>query len=459
VSGPLDASATAELVRSGTLSPAEAVEAVLETIAAAEPAVNAFTVLRADEALTEAKALEAKEPHGPLHGVPVSVKDVVWTRGMRTTDGTEAYADFVPDEDAVAVERLRAAGAIVVGKTNNPELCLDGITDNAIFGLTRNPWSLDRTPGGSSGGAAASVAYGGPLALGSDGGGSIRIPASFCGVAGLKPTFGLVPNRPGFRGWPTLSVCGPIARSVRDLALALDVLAGPDPRDPASFAGRVLPAVEPGALRIAASEDLGFAAVDPAVRTAFRAAVDRLAGEGHAVEEAHPATGDPAELWTTIALAEGHASHRRLLGRLGERAQAFVEAGSRASAAAYLDALDERGRFAREWLSFFEGYDVLLTPAMQLTAFPVGQVMPTEIDGRPVDPEREDWCAFCYALNLTGQPGISVPCGFDQDGLPIGLQVVGPRLGEATILGLAAAWEKLEPWADRVLPVPAEVAP
>ena len=446
-----DASETAQLVRSGRLSGREAVEEALRAIEAAEEAVNAFTVVRAEEALAEADALDAAERSGPLHGVPVSIKDVLWVRGVRTTNGTQRFAEFFPSEDTVLVERLRAAGAIVVGKTNNPELCLDGFTANELFGITRNPWDLERTPGGSSGGAAASVACGGPLAVGTDGGGSIRIPSSFCGVAGLKPTFGLVPVEPGFRGWPTLSVAGPIARSVRDLELVLDVVAGADARDPRSV-GAARPEAPP-TLRIAASEDLGFAPVEPDVRAAFRRAVDQIADAGFSVEDAHPETGDSTDLWMRIALSEGHASCRAVLGSLGPRAQEFIAAGAEVSAAEYLDAQDERARFTRAWLEFLRRYDLLLTPAMQLTAFPVGQVMPAEIEGRPVDPEREDWCVFCYPANLTGQPAASVPCGFDRDGLPIGLQILGRRFDERTVLRLAAAWEEIAPWADAVPPV------
>jgi Asp-tRNA(Asn)/Glu-tRNA(Gln) amidotransferase A subunit family amidase len=446
-----DASETAGLIRRGELSPVQAVEEALAAIDAAEPLVNAFTVVRAEEALAEARALEDVDDRGPLHGVPISVKDVIWTRGILTTNGTRAYADFVPEEDAVVVERLRFAGAVVVGKTNNPELCLEGISENELFGVTRNPWDPSRTPGGSSGGAGASVASGGPLAIGSDGGGSIRIPASFCGVAGLKPTLGLVPGTPGFRGWPTLSVKGPLASSVRDLELCLSVVAGPDPRDPATVA--VTPAPAPERPRIAVSEDLGFAPVDPDIRAAFRAAVDRLADAGHAVEDAYPETGDLTDLWMAVASVEGHASHRHLLGRLGARAEEIVGGGARVSASEYLDALDERARFTRVWLSFFERFDLLLTPTMQLTAFPVGDVMPSEIDGAPVDPDRENWCAFLYGLNLTGCPAASVPCGVDRQGLPIGLQIAGPRFGERSILGLAAAWEELQPWIRQAPPL------
>ena len=223
----------------------------------------------------------------------------------------------MPDVDAVPVARLRDAGAVIVGKTNNPEFCYRGYTDNAVFGLTRNPWSLDRTPGGSSGGAGASVAYGAtPVALGTDGGGSIRIPSAFCGVPGHKPSFGLVPKLPGFRGWPSLSVDGPLASSVRDLVLALSVMAGAHAgatRCPGPCRSGTRSPLDWSRLRVAVSADLGWAPVDPEVRTAFRAAVDRLADDGARVVEAHPDAGPPTQLWNDIALPEGFASEGPLL--------------------------------------------------------------------------------------------------------------------------------------------------
>src|SRR4051794_6488088 len=235
----LDATAMAAAVRDGTTSAEALVEAALERIDAWDGEVNAFTVLLREEALARAREVD-RDPaaYGPLAGVPVSIKDHIWMAGRPATNGSLALRDFVPDVDAVPVARLRAAGAVIVGKTNNPEFCYRGYTDNRVFGLTRNPWSLDRTPGGSSGGAGASVAYGAtPLALGTDGGGSIRIPAAFCGVPGHKPSFGLIPKLPGFRGWPSLSVDGPMATSVRDLVLALRVVAGGRPGGPPSWAG------------------------------------------------------------------------------------------------------------------------------------------------------------------------------------------------------------------------------
>ena len=405
-------------------------------------------MLLADRALEDARRLES-DPAGPLCGVPFSVKDVTWVAGAPATNGSRALRDFRAPADAVVVERMRAAGAILVAKTNNPEFCLRGVTENDVYGVTRNPWDRSRTPGGSSGGAAAAVAAGmTPLALGSDGGGSIRIPASFCGVAGLKPTFGLIPEGPGFDGWPTLTVNGPLARSVRDLRLCAGVLAGPDPADPAAVPAPQPPAAGADARPcIAHSADLGFAPVEPDVRTAFTSAVELLSQSGWSSREAAPETGDANDLWTRIAVMEGFASTRKLLGRARGRVTAdsleLLETGARYSAADYLDAMRERAAYAREWARFFDDHDVLLCPTMQVTALPLGIKAPAEIDGQPIDPFYDDWCSFCLPANLTGQPAVSVPCGTDRNGLPIGLQVIAPRFREDLALRVAAAWESI----------------
>ena len=460
-----DAVETAALIRERELSPVEAVEEALGRIAAIQPGLNAYTVVLAEEARAAAREAERvvapRDELGPLHGVPVSVKDTIWLRGVPATNGSRAYRDFVPDADAVVVERIRAAGAIVVGKTNNPELCLAGHTHNEVFGVTRNPWDPARTPGGSSGGAGASVACCAPtLALGSDGGGSIRIPAAFCGVAGHKPTFGLVPGGPGFGGWRSLSVLGPLATSVRELALCLDVIAGPHPSDPDVVAwpgdGYLAGLERPlGDLRVAWSADLGGLPVEPGVRAAFLAAVERLRDAGWELEEAHPGTGHPLDLWGPIAACEGFVAAAHLLeehrGELEPRTAALVEAGAAYSARDYLDLVEERARFVSVWLAFFERYDLLLTPALELVAFPAEAEMPATIGEHRVDPAREDWAAFCLPLNLTGQPAASVPCG-QADGLPVGLQIVGRRFEDGLVLRAAAAWEELAPWAGS-LPV------
>jgi Asp-tRNA(Asn)/Glu-tRNA(Gln) amidotransferase A subunit family amidase len=439
----LDATAAAAAVRGREVSPVELVEQALATIEETDGAINAFTVVLADEARERARELE-REPIGALAGVPIAIKDHVWMRGAPATNGSLALREFYPDVDAVPVERLREAGAIIVGKTNNPEFCYRGITDNAVYGLTHNPRNLERTPGGSSGGSAAAVAADMvPFALGTDGGGSIRIPASFCGIAGHKPTFGLIPKLPGFRGWPTLSVDGPLARTVRDLALTLQVMAGASPLDdltwPVSLSERAAP-------RVAYSHDLGFAPVEPSVRLAFDNAIARLDWN---LEEAHPPPIPPNALWNAIALPEGYASEGPLLAehehQMTDGTADIVRAGAAVSAAEYLDAQHERSLYTRAWAEFFADYDLLLIPTMQLTAFPVGQLSPETIDGQPIDQFFDDWCTFCVPANLTGQPAASVPIGADEDGLPIGLQIIGRRWEDLTVLAAAAAVERLLP--------------
>ena len=441
----------------------------LDSVHQSQPSLNAFTVVLDDAARAVAEDADARVRRGgdlpPLLGVPVSVKDHIWMAGAPATNGSVAYRDFVPTEDCVAVARLRAAGAVIVGKTNNPEFCYRGFTDNDVFGLTRNPWDLGRTPGGSSGGAGASVAAGStPIALGTDGGGSIRIPASFCGVFGHKPTFGLVPKEPGFRGWKTLSVDGPLTRTVRDAALALSVLAGPAAADDMSypapaqdFLAAATGAGDLAGLRVAYSTDLGFAAVEPEVRAAFRDAVALLAELGCEPVSAHPATANPNPLWNRVALAEGYASEGHLLARWEQLMTAgtadIVRAGRDVPASDYIDAMHERAAYTGVWSEFFESYDLLLTPCMQLPAFEVGLLTPASIDGRPVDPFFDDWCTLVLPANLTGQPAASVPMGFSAGGLPLGLQIIGRRFDDATVLRAAAAYERVAPWADRSPPL------
>lgn len=449
-----DATATAARVRAGEVNPTELVDAALARIAEHDDRVNAFTVVLESQAQAEAAAVEAAlrrgEDVGLLAGVPVAIKDMLWLRGAPATKGSRALRDHVPDVDSVAVARLRAAGAIVVGKTTNPELGYRGVTESELFGVTRNPVDPSRTAGGSSGGSGAAVAYGAvPLALGSDGGGSIRIPASFCGVAGHKPTDGLVPRGPGFRGWETLAVVGPLARSARDLELALRAMAGyhwSDERSPTGGEAAVLPEAPAGGdLRIAYSLDLGYAPVEPAVRGAFERAVERLRSAGWRLDAAAPEPQDSTPLWTQIAVAEGYAADRDLLERSPELLEPdtrrLIAAGAEGRAADYLDAIDRRAGYTRRWQRFFEDFDVLLTPMMQMTAFAVGILAPAQIAGIPVDPFFDDWCAFCLPANLTGMPATTVPCGRDPHGLPVGLQVMAPRGRDLTTLRVAAACE------------------
>jgi Asp-tRNA(Asn)/Glu-tRNA(Gln) amidotransferase A subunit family amidase len=453
-----DAWATAENVRTGRVTAVAEVTDALDRIAARDDEVNACPVVLAQSALATARRVDAGEVVGPLAGVPITVKDHVWLEGAPATNGSRALAGFVAPADAVCVARLRAAGAVVVAKTNNPEFCYRGITDNDVYGLTRNPRDLSRTTGGSSGGAAASVAAGMvPLAIGTDGGGSIRIPSAFCGTAGLKPTFGLVPKLPGFRGWPTLSVTGPIASSVRDLALALSVMAGPSALDELTFPypGGYLDAVRSpswSGLRVAASTDLGFALLDDDVLAAFRGTIDRLSEV--VVTEDHPEPFEPSALWDAIALPEGYASEGPLLAsaadRIGADAAAIVRAGAGLTAQQYLDAQARRGRLYRRWAQFFEHYDVLLTPSMPVTAFETGRLAPASIAGQPVAASFDAWCALALPANLFGLPAASVPIGTGAGGLPVGMQIIGARGQDAMVLRVAALVEDLGFGAGKV---------
>jgi len=464
----LDGVAIAEAVRRREYSAVEIARAALASIAEADGELGAFTVTVADSALEGAAAIDAAvargEDVGPLAGVPVSIKDTLWMRGALATNGSLALRDFVPDRDCVPVARIRAAGATIVGKTNNPEFCYRGYTDNALWGLTRNPWHRERTPGGSSGGAGASVAAGmTPMAVGTDGGGSVRIPASYCGLVGVKPTFGLVPKEPGFPGWKTLSIIGPLTRTVRDGAALLEVIAGVDVADDMSYPGgdrdfvaAVALASADGSrrdlsgLRVAYSADGGSAAVDPDVRRAFAAAVERFAaGTGVAPEPAYPSTGDATALWELISGAEGFASEGPLLAEheseMTPGTADLIRAGD-IPAVTYIEAMHERARYAQAWSEFFAEYDLLLSPTMQSTAFGLGLNGPEVIEGRRFAPDDGSWASMVVAANLTGQPAVTVPCGLGDDGLPIGLQITARRFEDALALRVAAAWEAVAPW-------------
>lgn len=464
----LDGFALAGAIRAGEVSPVDAVERSLERIAGLDPQVSAFTTTFPEEARSAAQEAERRARAGedaPLLGVPVSIKDHVWMKGAPATNGSVALRDFVAPEDCGLVERIRAAGAVIVGKTNNPEFLLRGFTDNALFGPTRNPWNLDRTAGGSSGGAGAAVAAGmTPLSIGTDGGGSIRIPACFCGIAGLKTTFGLVPKLPGFRGWPTLSVDGPMARSVRDCALLLSVISGMHPADDLSYprppVDYVAAATGDGdlsGLRVAYTEDMGFAPVDQCVRDAFRQAVSRFAATGATLTAAHPGTPDPNELWWRICSAETYAAESPHLAEheheMTPGTAEIVRSGERQSAQDYLDAQHDRSLYARAWGEFFTEYDLLLAPAMQVPAFRIGESVPPEIEGRASDPVFEDWCGMILIANLTGQPSLSVPIGRSPEGLPLGMQIIARRFDDHLALRAGAAWERLAPWRQEWPPV------
>jgi aspartyl-tRNA(Asn)/glutamyl-tRNA(Gln) amidotransferase subunit A len=440
------------------LSPVEVTRAILEQIERVNPTVNAFVTVTAELALEQAKLAERAYANGgtpgPLAGVPFSIKDLTPTRGIRTARGSLIDPEWVPDEDPPVVERLYAAGGVMLGKTNTPELGWKGDSGNRVFGPTFNPWKLDRTAGGSSGGGAAAVATGlGPLAQGSDGAGSIRIPAAFCGIFGVKPSFGLVPQYPP-SAVGDLSHLGPLTRTVRDAALMLNVVAGADARDRLSWSSGLdyLAGLDAGVagLRAAWSPTLGYAAVSPAVREATERAVRVFEEFGCRVEEVDPGLPDPVEI---IDVMWAGAIGGHFAGRLDAVRDLIdfgllevVERTASLTAAQLASAQQRRNGYYTGMRQFMERFDLLLTPTMPATAFTAGRDEPDGWQRATLAPL--DWTPFTFPFNLTGQPATTVPCGFDSDGLPIGLQIVGRWRGDPTVLRAAAAFEQAMPWSD-----------
>jgi aspartyl-tRNA(Asn)/glutamyl-tRNA(Gln) amidotransferase subunit A len=454
----MPATEMAAAIRAKTLSPVELAAAMLERIDAINPALNAYCLVTPEMAMTAAKDAEAAvmrgDELGALHGVPISIKDLFDVKGLPTTKGSLLYKDKIATGYEFVVKRMLDAGGVHLGKTNTPEFGFIPMTENRLFGATRNPWNLECTPGGSSGGAAAAVAAGlGPIALSSDGGGSIRIPASFCGVFGIKPTYGRVPRNPG--GWSTMTHRGPTTRTVSDAALALDVMAGHEPADPFSvidYPGSFLEEVDLGVrgLRVAWSADLGYAPVDPEVRAICEAAAKRFADLGCDVGEASPGFANPSGDFTFFTIAAtsdaawlGELSEQEL-ALLDEPARQFLDFGSRRSAVELVRADERRMAIWASMQRFHQTYDLLLTPVMSVAAFPIGKA-PTELGGKAMAPYG--WMPYTQPFNLTGQPAASVPCGFDSRGLPVGLHIVGRAYQDSLVLRAARAYEQAQPWA------------
>ncbi|MFQ6026038.1 MAG: amidase [Dehalococcoidia bacterium] len=449
-----------ELIKSKEVSIIELVELFYQRIAELNPKLNAYLALCPEQALEAARqaqeAVQQGQPLGPLHGIPISVKDLEMTQGIPTTVGSALFQDRVPEVDSVVVERVRNAGAIILGKTNTPEFGLSGTTENRLGDACRNPWNLERTPGGSSGGAAAALASGlCTLATGSDGGGSIRIPASFSGVFGIKPSQGRVPRYGGY-GQPAanhFSQSGPMSRTVADTALLLQVLAGPDPRDPTSLRDTpddFLASLSEGVSgwRIAWSPDLGYAGVDPEVVRVTEQAARIFEELGATVAEANLTIDDPFPAFWDVFATASYTSYGHLLE---ERRDDFtyyglraLEHGTTVTGADLSRALLRVDQLRRQMETFFDDYDLLLTPTMAVPAFPIDQ-RPSNIGGKEVEPFW-GYLPFTFPINMTGQTASSVPCGFSQDGMPIGLHIVGPRGGEAKVLRASAAFEEARPW-------------
>ncbi len=461
------------LYRARKVSPLEVMEAVLARIDRVNPRLNAYVTLARESALAAARgatrALGRKAVLPPLHGVPVSIKDLTPTRGIRTTWGSRIFADHVPDDDALIVQRLKAAGAIVVGKTNTPEFGAGGNTFNAVFGATRNPWNPALTCGGSSGGAAVALATGmGPIAEGSDLGGSLRMPAAFCGVVGFRTTPGLVPAYPKELAWDSLSVTGPMARTIADTALMLSVVAGPDDRAPLSYAvdtRELLRAVKAPSIngwRIAWTPDLnGLIPVDEEVARVAEGAtrVFRLLGA-----RLEAACCDFSEVHEIVLATRGLsmvALHADKLAKWRDQMQKGlvwnVEQGLGLTPEAIARGEKLRTVLWHRVRTFLESRDLLILPTTAVPPFPVEQAYPTEINGKPLG-NYIQWAYLTYGITVTGLPVISVPCGFTRAGLPVGLQIVGRRRQEAAVLRAAAAFEAAAPWADRIPPVVEERA-
>ena len=450
----------ARLVRTKALSPVELTRAVLERIERVNPTVNAFCTLTADAALARARDAERAVMKGAalgqLHGVPFSIKDLALTRGVRTMSGSHVFAQRVPDVDPPFVRRLVAAGGIMLGKTTTPEFGWKGIGDSPLTGITRNPWNTGMTTGGSSAGAGAAAAAGlGPLHQGSDGAGSIRIPSAFCGVYGLKPSYGRVPMYPVSNNDYSTHI-GPMTRTVADAALMMAVMAGPDDWDrtsldaaPADYVGGLDAGVK--GLRVAWSPDLGGLRVDADVAAVVQKAARVFEELGASVEEVEPHFADSHDLIRCTWSAHEAGNYAQYLHEWRDRMDpglvACIEDGLRYSVVDYIEA---RGRKMAYWDTvrpLFQKYHVLLTPTLSVAAFPVGRLNPADW------PQHEwdwiDWASFSYPFNFTGQPAASVPAGFTPAGLPVGLQIVGRRCADLTVLQASAAFETARPWAAR----------
>ncbi len=446
-----DRSATelARLVAAREVSPVAVVQAALERVDRYNPALNAVVTLN-ESALDDARELERRlargEQPGPLTGLPVGIKDVTPVAGLRTTYGSPLYKDHVPAEDALVVRRLRAAGAVILGKTNCPEFAAGGNTFNDVFGRTRNPWDPTKSAGGSTGGGAAALATGMiALAEGTDLGGSLRIPASFCGVVGLRPSPGLVPTHPADWVWDTLQVTGPVARTAEDVALMLQAVAGPSRHAPLSqparsrdFVAAVAAGVPPG-LRLAYCRDIAGIGVDDEIERVCRSAALGLEQAGATVEEialdlseARPAFLALRGLWFVSWM------YRRLdrLDGFGQNVAGNIRAGLETTTRDLAAAEDVRSRLWHRFGELFERFDHLLTPCMAVPPFPVEQNYPERIAGKPMQ-TYVDWIAPTFILSLTGLPVAAVPCGLGADGLPVGLQIVGKPQGEEAVLALA----------------------
>jgi aspartyl-tRNA(Asn)/glutamyl-tRNA(Gln) amidotransferase subunit A len=456
----MPAQTMARKIRERELSPVEACEAILDVIARLDDKVHAYVTLDPEGARSAArdaeKAVTEGAELGPLHGVPVSVKDLFAVKGMRTTSGSKFFENNVTVFDAPAAKRLRDAGAVIVGKTNTPAFGHKDMSDNLVAEATRNPWKLDRTAGGSSGGAAAAVAAGmGPIALGSDGAGSIRIPAALCGIYGLKPSFGRVPYAPAPDYWASRSHIGPMTRTVEDAYAMLQVMAGGHEADPLSLDSELpwnpdLLNQDIAGLRVAWSPDLGYSPVDPEVRSLTTSAARKFEEMGCQVEEVSNFWPDPLE-WHRV-IYEGSIAAKQS-ARAAERPDwidpsmaAAIERGSSYSLTDFMNAIEARSAFYDRATEFMRDFDLLLMPSMPCGAWAYDGTV-SQIDGVET-PTMFHRLQFMYPMNMTGWPAATVPCGFTSEGVPVGLQIIAPWRHDLRCLQASAAFERVAPWAS-----------
>jgi aspartyl-tRNA(Asn)/glutamyl-tRNA(Gln) amidotransferase subunit A len=458
----------ASLVRSGELSAREIAEAMVERVERVNPTINAIISWDPEQVVRDAAALDERQAKhgvsGPLHGVPYTIKDLTAVAGLPLTLGIKALRDHIADHDATIVERMRGAGGLFLGKTNTPEAGYCGKTDNHLFGATLNPWNTELSAGGSSGGAGAAVAAGlGPLAEGSDGGGSIRVPAAFNGIVGFKPSTGRIPQTMLPQRFATNLFHGPLTRTVADAALMMDVASGEDPRDPLSLPdplGSYLEALDGDVAgwRIAYSPDLGFGDVDPEIAQIVARAVARLADAGADVVEATPAWPHPNEaMWNGVWVPglAGFGSNfdiDAMRGELDEELVELVRYGDRLTVTDAARADVTRGRIYDAFEAFMRDHRILASPTTMVASYPVTRFNPERLDGFPLKDRLLNW-SMTHVYNMTTTPAISVPCGFTADGRPVGLMLAGRLHADGDVLNVARAFERLQPWAQLRPPV------
>ncbi len=454
----------ARMIRDKSVSPVEIMDATLERARVLNPRLNAICTPTYETAMQSAHAAEAAVMRGDrlgvLHGVPTTIKDLAFTKGVRTMAGSRVFRDRIPDFDHLHVERMRAAGAISIGKTTVSEFGWKGNSNSPLTGITHNPWKHGMNAGASSAGAAVCAAAGiGPIHQGSDGAGSVRMPAAFCGVFGLKPSYGRIPY------WPQpnnglISHVGPLTRTVADAALMLTALAGPDDRDVSSLEAQpddFLDRLDEGiaGLRVAYSANLGYLRVDPEVAAPVRDAALAFGNLGCSVEEVNPGWGDPIEMEHCHFASNFAASVGPLLDKWADKMDpglvALTRHGMSYSAADYCRAQGERLTYYDKVHGFFERYDLLLTPSLSVAAFPADLLIPSHWEQHPWDWLR--WAGFSYPFNLTGLPAATCPCGFTPDGLPVGLQIVAGRFRDLRVLQASRAFEQAHAWAQQRPPL------